>query len=318
MDAESYAIRFGYGLPATGQQPLGTADIAARDWPGVTLSGIAPVIAAYRDARKAKDPVLTKALQRQLDALALAGTKAVFARAVGAADPFRERLVAFWADHFTVAPRNRTERALPGILQDEAIRPHVSGRFADMLAAVITHPAMLIYLDQNASFGPGSLTGKRRKKGLNENLARELLELHTLGVGAGYAQSDVTELAKLLTGLSVGPQGFVFDGRRAEPGAETVLGTRYDGKGATPILRALDDLAAGPKPRVTSRESWRCISWRMNRTKSWLPRWNARSLKRAATLGRLLRRWWRIQTQGRAQRRGNRLISSWRPCGRWA
>ena len=248
MDSETFAIRFGYGLPASAARPLEGPDHAAEIWPGVSLTELGSVASAYRAARKAKDEAAIKETQRAIDALALRGAKAIFARAVGSPDPFRERLVAFWADHFTVTPKNRTERALPAVLVDEAIRPHVTGRFADMLRAVTTHPAMLIYLDQDASFGPGSPKGKRQKKGLNENLARELIELHTLGVGAGYTQADVRELAELLTGLATSAQGmFVFDNKRAEPGAETVLGVTYAGKGEAPILQALDDLAARPE-----------------------------------------------------------------------
>lgn len=254
MDSDGYAIRFGYGLPASGADPAGMiaalrgADLAAKEWPGVSLSELAPVLRAYRRARKAKDETALRSARREADALALRAAKATLARAVGSADPFRERLVAFWADHFTVAPTARIEMALPAILIDEAIRPHVGGRFADMLRAVITHPAMLLYLNQEASVGPTSQRGMRQKRGLNENLARELLELHTLGVGAAYTQDDVRELAELLTGLSVSPdKGFVFDARRAEPGAETVLGVSYGGKGIEPILQALDDLAARPE-----------------------------------------------------------------------
>lgn len=253
MDGQGLAVRFGYGLPAGAADVealtagLGGRDDAALTWPGVTLKDIAPVLVRYRKARQAKDEAAVKALQREADALALQGARAQLARAVGSAEPFRERLVTFWADHFTVTPSNRMERALPGILIDEAIRPHVFGRFAEMLRAVTTHPAMLIYLNQEASFGPGSRKGKRQRKGLNENLARELLELHTLGVGAGYVQSDVRELAELLTGLSVGPEGFLFDDGRAEPGAETVLGVTYDGGGMAPIRAVLDDLAARPE-----------------------------------------------------------------------
>lgn len=246
MDSDSFAIRFGHGLPA-GATGLGADDVAVRTWPGITLVELAPFALDYLAARKAKDDPALRNIQRSVDALALRGAKSIFARAIGSDDPYRERLVAFWADHFTVTPRNRIERALPSILVDEAIRPHVTGRFADMLRAVTTHPAMLIYLNQEASFGPGSAKGKRQKKGLNENLARELLELHTLGVGAGYTQGDVRQLAELLTGLTVGREGFVFDAKRAEPGAETVLGVRYDGKGERPILQALDDLAARPE-----------------------------------------------------------------------
>lgn len=253
LDAETAAIRWGYGLPAGGLAEdmltrLAGPDRAAETWPGVRLADLGPVLAAHQAARKAKDAAAEKAAQRQADQLALHGVQATFARAVGSDDPLRERLVAFWADHFTIAPRNRVEAALPAILIDEAIRPLVTGRFADMLRAVITHPGMLIYLNQEASFGPTSRKGQRRGKGLNENLARELLELHTLGVGAGYSQTDVRELAELLTGLAVDPgKGFVFDQGRAEPGPETVLGVAYSGTGAGPVLKALDDLAARPE-----------------------------------------------------------------------
>ncbi len=241
MDSDRFALRFGYGLPATADPAtaLSGADDAAETWPGVRFSEVALLLRQYREARKAKDDAQIKALRRKANALALRGVKATFARALGSDDPFRERLVAFWADHFTTVPTNIIEAALPGVMIDDAIRPHVTGRFADMLAAVITHPAMLIYLNQEASFGPTSPKGKRQKKGLNENLARELLELHTLGVGAGYTQADVRALAELLTGLAVGPEGFVFDDRRAEPGAETVLGVRYPGDGMAPIRQAL-------------------------------------------------------------------------------
>lgn len=250
MDRDGLAIRFGYGLPSGAADlsaGLAGPDLAAQTWPGVTLTELAPVLTDYRRARKAKDEAAVKAGHTAADALALRGAKAIFARAIGSDDPYRERLVAFWADHFTTAPRKRMERPLPAILIDEAIRPNVAGRFADMLRAVTTHPAMLIYLNQEASFGPGSPKGNRQKKGLNENLARELLELHTLGVGADYVQADVRELAELLTGLAVGPKGFVFDAKRAEPGPETVLGVTYGGKGTAPILQVLDDLAARPE-----------------------------------------------------------------------
>ncbi|MCX7286274.1 MAG: DUF1800 domain-containing protein [Rhodobacterales bacterium] len=248
MDPQTYAIRFGYGLPAPDPAVALTGpDLTAEAWPGTSFAQIGPVLAAFRAAKTDKDEAGIKAGHRASDMLALRGAKAIFARAAGSEDPFRERLVAFWADHFTVAAKTRMDRALPSILIDEAIRPHVTGRFADMLRAVITHPVMLIYLNQEASYGPSSRKGMRLKKGLNENLARELLELHTLGVGASYSQTDVRELAELLTGLSVTSEGFDFDPRRAEPGPETVLGVTYGSEGLEPILQALDDLAARPE-----------------------------------------------------------------------
>lgn len=249
------AFRFGYGLPMAADTPdailaaLDGPDAAATRWPSVTVAELLPVAEAYQQARKAgkamgADKTALRRVVRQADALALRAAKATVARAVGSDDPLRERLVQFWADHFTVTPKNRVERALPGALIEEAIRPNLMRPFAVMLRAVVTHPAMLIYLNQEASFGPNSKRGQRRDKGLNENLARELLELHTLGVSAGYSKTDVRELAELLTGLTLAPgKGFVFDDGRAEPGPETVLGVEYAGDGTGPIFQALDDLA---------------------------------------------------------------------------
>ena len=94
---------------------------------------------------------------------------------------------------------------MAGGYEREAIRPHVLGRFADMLLAVEGHPAMLVYLDNAQSVGPNSVAGINRNRGLNENLAREILELHTLGVRGGYTQDDVTSFANVLTGWTVLP-----------------------------------------------------------------------------------------------------------------
>ena len=122
-------------------------------------------------------------------------------------DPLRERLVAFWSNHFTVSIQRPIVIGLAGPFEREAIRPHVTGRFLDMLLAATRHPAMLLYLDNARSTGPDSRAGQRRRLGLNENLARELLELHTLGVDGGYTQADVTTFAKILTGWSIaGPR----------------------------------------------------------------------------------------------------------------
>jgi uncharacterized protein (DUF1800 family) len=166
---------------------------------------------------------------------------------------FHERLVWFWSNHFAVSATRAQAINLIGPYEREAIRPHVNGRFADMLLAVMRHPAMLIYLDNQQSFGPNSRAGQRRDKGLNENLAREALELHTLGVNGGYTQADVTELARALTGwgvrynpLSTEEDRFVFDAARHEPGARTVLGRRYAQGGAEQAQAVLLDLAAHP------------------------------------------------------------------------
>jgi len=176
-----------------------------------------------------------------------------FAAAVQSATGFHERLVWFWSNHFTVSATRAQAINLVGPYEREAIRPHVNGRFVDMLLAVMRHPAMLIYLDNQQSFGPNSRAGQRRNKGLNENLAREVMELHTLGVNGGYTQSDVTELARALTGwgvrynpLSKEEDRFVFDAARHEPGGRTVLGRRYAEGGAEQAEAVLRDLAAHP------------------------------------------------------------------------
>ena len=256
------AFRFGFGLPLPAGAPEKTAAMLAM------LAGADPVEAAYpplrlvdvidatraaHEARAAarKDPSMMaayKAATKVVEALAEAGFRTQIARALDSPDGLRERLVRFWADHFTVAHKNRLDAAVVAAYVDDAIRPHVTARFQDMLTAATLHPAMLIYLDQVASVGPASKFGRRQGKGLNENLARELLELHTLGAGQGYAQGDVRQLAELLTGLRVDPaKGTVFDARRAEPGAETVLGVSYAGDGMDPIRAVLGDLAMRPE-----------------------------------------------------------------------
>ncbi|WP_237217785.1 DUF1800 domain-containing protein, partial [Falsiroseomonas oryziterrae] len=147
-------------------------------------------------------------------------------------EPFRERLVDFWMNHFTVSRRNGQVATLPGALEREAIRPHLTGRFADMLVSVTRHPAMLLYLDNQGSVGPNSPAGQRSRRGLNENLAREVLELHSVSPAAGYSQADVTEFARILTGWSVAaeqePFGFVWRPQTHEPGEKTLLGRRFE------------------------------------------------------------------------------------------
>ena len=158
-----------------------------------------------------------------------------FSHATATDAAFLERLVMFWSNHFCVSANKGPVRGMAGAYEREAIRPHVLGRFADMLIAVEQHPAMLIYLDNAQSIGPNSRAGLNRGRGLNENLAREILELHTLGVGGGYTQDDVTSLARILTGWTVGnlanaasePGKFFFAPARHEPGDGTVLGKRY-------------------------------------------------------------------------------------------
>jgi uncharacterized protein (DUF1800 family) len=146
---------------------------------------------------------------------------------------FAERLAWFWSNHFCISADKGPLRPVVGAYEREAIRPHITGRFAEMLQAVESHPGMLVYLDNARSIGPDSIAGRNRGKGLNENLAREILELHTLGVRTVYSQTDVTRFAAVITGWTVvpprEPQGgaFIFDPRMHEPGAQTVLGKTY-------------------------------------------------------------------------------------------
>ncbi|MDA5556433.1 DUF1800 domain-containing protein [Shimia sp. MMG029] len=173
-------------------------------------------------------------------------------RRIWSEDGLRERLVAFWADHFTAPGQSTFYRYAAASYVETAIRPHVAARFEDMLIAAVTHPQMLQYLDQNRSVGPNSRFAKKRQNGagLNENLAREVLELHTLGVHGSYTQKDVREFAELLTGLTAGTgQDTRYDSKRIEPGAETVLGQTYGTRRAriSDIHAALRDLARHPE-----------------------------------------------------------------------
>jgi uncharacterized protein (DUF1800 family) len=195
--------------------------------------------------------------------LALVGARAN--TALNSPAPFVERMVHFWANHFAVSADKLTVIGLAGLLEVEAIRPHVLGKFADMLLAVERHPAMLLYLDQAQSVGPESPIGARvaargvRKIGLNENLAREIMELHTLGVRTGYSQADVTEFARALTGWTVAglgrgpmarfagadgtPGDFAFAAPLHQPGSRTIMGRIYPEGGDAQARAVLADLA---------------------------------------------------------------------------
>jgi uncharacterized protein (DUF1800 family) len=162
---------------------------------------------------------------------------------------FRERLVWFWVNHFTVSLRRPQVAGVITAYIREAIRPHVTGRFHDMLLAVMNHPAMLMYLDNVGSIGPDSPVGQRFHRGLNENLARESLELHTVTPASGYTQADVTSYAKILTGWSIdlrlNPPGYVFRLNAHEPGDKLLMGRRFPhGRGGA--LEAFAFLAHHP------------------------------------------------------------------------
>jgi uncharacterized protein (DUF1800 family) len=181
--------------------------------------------------------------------------EARFSKARSSKIGFGERLVSFWSNHFAVeSNKNAQIRILSGCFERESIRPHVFGRFHDMLLSVVKHPAMLIYLDNHLSIGPNSKAGVRLDKGLNENLAREIMELHTIGVDGGYTQTDVTNFAKVLTGWTVAPWKsdpqqagrFIFVENRHEPGAKRVLGRDYAMEGMAQGAAVLSDLADYP------------------------------------------------------------------------
>lgn len=187
--------------------------------------------------------------------------------------PFVERLVHFWSNHFTVSVTKNEIRGLVGTFEREAIRPYVLGRFEDMLIASTTHPAMLQYLDQTTSIGPHSLVGTLGQRGLNENLAREILELHTLGVDGGYSQADVTSFAHILTGWTISgiralapakirkaldqnntqqgnddnmPGAFLFAPYLHEPGPKQFMGYEVAENGVEEGMRVLRFLAKHP------------------------------------------------------------------------
>lgn len=184
-----------------------------------------------------------------------AEAKARLDKALQAEVGFVERLVYFWSNHFCVsAAKGPIVRASAGAFEREAIRPFVLGRFADMLMAVERHPAMLFYLDNQQSIGPDSRAGRKRQRGLNENLAREILELHTLGVGSGYTQADVTSFARILTGWMMAgregrlgePGSSVFNANAHEPGDAVLLGKTYPAAGMGQAEAALSDIARHP------------------------------------------------------------------------
>ncbi|MGO4851465.1 DUF1800 domain-containing protein [Phaeovulum sp. W22_SRMD_FR3] len=267
--AQIAAIRFGYGPSPRQASPGSAADILAvltgkdrlgQRYPIISGPAAQKMVKDYLDLRRAYvkggGPKALEAFRhhrqevnRQIDL----GLQMRMARAVDDAAGFRERLHQFWTDHFTVVGKKVQNYVLTLAHGEEAVRPHLAGRFSGMLRAATTHAAMIQYLDQSTSIGPDSPLARRRPDrhmGLNENLARELMELHTLGVNGSYSQDDVRQLAELLTGLSYSSaKGAGFRPEIAEEGAETVLGQSYGGDGPArlgDIYAVLDDLARHP------------------------------------------------------------------------
>jgi len=276
------AHRFGLGVPdleRIGSDPqawlLAQIGPAGTPW-GVNLptalDGVRLQYAFYRERRSARASDAKPAEQQFAEhfrATVDADVQSRLLTAVQSQRPFSERLMLFWANHFTVSMAKAQVRGLVGAFEREAIRPHVGGSFEVMLKAAVTHAAMLRYLDNSASAGPNSRLAQRRSRravsaegemraarvtGLNENLAREVLELHTLGVQGGYSQADVTALAAVLTGWRVAdPQRLgdkdvsasFFDPSWHEPGSKTVLGKRY-AEGPQALDQVLHDLTLHP------------------------------------------------------------------------
>ena len=172
--------------------------------------------------------------------------------ALGADIGFTERLVWFWSNHFCISADKI--QSMSGAYEREAIRPHALGSFAKLLLAAESHPAMLFYLDNLGSMGANSIAGINRSRGLNENFARETMELHTLGVRSGYTQDDVIAFANVLTGWTLVPPGdnpehggeFSFNPRLHEPGAQRIMGRSYEQEGVEQGRAVLRDLAAHP------------------------------------------------------------------------
>lgn len=224
--------------------------------------------AAMTEEEKAMDPELRRLSRSEIRRHYVEAAAARLTNAVATPTPFPERLTYFWANHFAVSADKQTVIGFIGNHENEAIRPHIMGKFADLLIAAVRHPAMLLYLDQAQSFGPDSPVAARRQRrgaqgpGLNENLAREILELHTLGVRTGYTQADVTAFAKALTGLTVAglgrgagqrlmpagaqPGETVFIAQLHQPGEQAILGKRYADSGAKQGEAVLRDLAVHP------------------------------------------------------------------------
>jgi uncharacterized protein (DUF1800 family) len=217
-----------------------------------SLPSSAAMVAAMLQARVDRKAGETTGAKDELRAVFLGEIGARMNAAIASETPLLERLVFFWSNHFTVSALRPVVRGFVGAFEREAIRPHVTGSFIDMLLAVARHPAMAFYLDNVQSIGPNSPFGRRRDKGLNENLGREILELHTLGVDGGYTQQDVEALARILTGWTIArlkdpnPGTFRFVPQIHEPGAKVLLGRTYAESGAGEGEAALRDLARHP------------------------------------------------------------------------
>jgi len=232
---------------------------------GNTTGNLIAALQAQQTRMQLQDSTDTPAAQREQRALLAANRleqrnhlATRMAQAITTPAGFAEHLVRFWSNHFSVSHGGGVKQLLRRIVvpyEQEAIRNRLGGNFAGLLLAVLRHPAMLIYLDNHLSMGADSQLGRQRNQGLNENLGREVLELHTLGVNGGYTQADVTAMANMLTGWTVDlgrdPNSmqvgnFVFTQLMHQPGAQQLLGKTYNAPGQEQAERALQDLAVHP------------------------------------------------------------------------
>ena len=255
-------------------QQVRAASAALEDRSLATASAVGKANRALIEAQRSRDEDATRKARETIRGIVRQEGAATLRARVTSEAPFAERLVAFWSNHLCIAvPAKPPLAALAGLYERQAIRPHVFGRYEDMLLASARHPAMLIYLDNAVSIGPNSeaarnLARRGRERGLNENYARELLELHTLGVDGGYTQEDVEALARILTGWTATGFGFgdrlargrgrgdqgASDGTAAfaymdvlhEPGDKTLLGVRYREAGEEEGRRAIAALCGHP------------------------------------------------------------------------
>jgi uncharacterized protein (DUF1800 family) len=225
---------------------------------GELLGRYREAVRATREARReqakggAPSADALNAVREQVRPLVQQAATARLSRGLQSPAQLQEVLTEFWFNHFNVYAGKGPVGVLVADYEQRAIRPHVLGRFRDMLGATARHPAMLIYLDNAQSVAAtAARPGAARRTGLNENYARELMELHTLGVDGGYTQRDVTELARMLTGWGVDQRkasgdAFAFDARRHDSGGKTWLGRPVQAAGQAEGERALDLLAAHP------------------------------------------------------------------------
>lgn len=256
-------IRFGYG-PRAGTTPspgglepdrvlaqLSAPDPAAAVWDRPPMADRFTMLAQFKAEKMAGTLGKTTStaanlngVGMQLKAIIKEDVESFASRPAVAALGFVERLVNLWANRITVS--NSANNIGPTLqsFRDEAIRPNIAGRYADMLKATLWHPAMQVYLTQTGSIGPDSPFGIKKGKGLNENLAREFLELHTMG--HGYSQTDVTEFAKLLAGMVNDAKGPRVDKSRAQPGEKQILGATF-GEGMDQIDKLVETVAHRPE-----------------------------------------------------------------------